>query len=340
MRDARPPRSARSHQPTPNTKTNQLQSATDHRRVYFRWAALLVLAAFALYYLLPRLGELRSVGGLLRTVDPLWLAGGVAAALLTFGAATAAVMGSTRRRLRWRQTLIAQMAATALNRITPKGIGSIALMEQYLEKRGLKRTEAAAAMTLVYSAGVAVHVLLLLATTLAVRPEQFHLLPAKINLSISAIAGVCLLLLAAGLLVVYFFNGTILALRRWAGAVNQGLRYSLTHLLACLQLFGGSAAITLLHVVGLYCALRGVGANVDIGIVSLIYLAGSAVASASPTPGGLGAIEAALAVGLTATGISLELAIAGVLLFRLTSFWLPIVPGFVSLRLAVARKLI
>jgi undecaprenyl-diphosphatase len=63
-----------------------------------------------------------------------------------------------------------------------------------------------------------------------------------------------------------------------------------------------------------------------------IYLGGAAVASIAPTPGGLGALEAALVAGLTAAGAASGPAVAAVLVYRLVTYWLPIVPGFVAYR--------
>ena len=54
------------------------------------------------------------------------------------------------------------------------------------------------------------------------------------------------------------------------------------------------------------------------------------MASVAPTPGGVGATEAALAAGYSAVGVPPEIAISAVLLFRLLTFWLPILPGWVA----------
>jgi uncharacterized membrane protein YbhN (UPF0104 family) len=47
----------------------------------------------------------------------------------------------------------------------------------------------------------------------------------------------------------------------------------------------------------------------------------------------LGAFEAALIAGLAGAGMSSGLAVSAVLLFRLAAYWLPVAPGWVSLRL-------
>jgi len=74
--------------------------------------------------------------------------------------------------------------------------------------------------------------------------------------------------------------------------------------------------------------------------VSPSALAGAAVASAAPTPGGLGAVEVALSTGLTAAGMSGTAAISAVLLFRLATFWLPVPAGWVALHFLQRRSVI
>jgi glycosyltransferase 2 family protein len=69
----------------------------------------------------------------------------------------------------------------------------------------------------------------------------------------------------------------------------------------------------------------------------VVYLAGNAVGSAAPTPGGIGGVEAVLAAGLTAIGIPAHEAIPAVLLFRVATFWLPIPAGWIAYLLLQRR---
>ena len=62
----------------------------------------------------------------------------------------------------------------------------------------------------------------------------------------------------------------------------------------------------------------------------MVYLAGATLGQAAPTPGGLGAVEAALAGGLTIAGLDSGIAVSAVLLFRLITFWIPTLPGYIS----------
>ncbi len=77
----------------------------------------------------------------------------------------------------------------------------------------------------------------------------------------------------------------------------------------------------------LYAGLRAFGARVDLASLVVAY-ATSYIATAIPLPaGGAGGIEASLALTLNAVGVPLVPAVLGVLVYRLFSFWLPIVPA-------------
>ena len=102
-------------------------------------------------------------------------------------------------------------------------------------------------------------------------------------------------------------------------------------LIAALGVTGG-------YIVALTSALHAFGAYPSLLMVAGAYLAGAAIASVSPTPGGLGAMEAALVAGLTRLGVTAGPAIAGVLAFRLVTYWLPIVPGAVAVRVLRRRQ--
>jgi undecaprenyl-diphosphatase len=98
-------------------------------------------------------------------------------------------------------------------------------------------------------------------------------------------------------------------------------------------LFGGSALVTLAYIAGLVASVAAFGVNASFVQVGAVYLVASFIAAASPTPGGLGAIEAALIAGLTGIGIPNGPAVSAVLLYRLSTYWLPVPPGWLSWRL-------
>ena len=97
----------------------------------------------------------------------------------------------------------------------------------------------------------------------------------------------------------------------------------------------GSAGVTLSYVVAFSASLRSVGGTLPFMAAAAVFLGASAVAAAAPTPGGLGALEAAMAAGAVTFHVPPPTAIASVVVFRGLTYWLPIVPGavlFVVLR--------
>jgi undecaprenyl-diphosphatase len=102
-------------------------------------------------------------------------------------------------------------------------------------------------------------------------------------------------------------------------------------------LVGGSSLITLAYIGGLAASVQAFGGGVGFAALGVVYLGASAISAASPTPGGLGAIEAALIAGLTGVGMSPGAAVSAVLAYRLATYWLPVIPGWLSLRLLQRR---
>jgi uncharacterized protein (TIRG00374 family) len=81
----------------------------------------------------------------------------------------------------------------------------------------------------------------------------------------------------------------------------------------------------------LYAALRGFGVHPQVVPLVLAY-ATSFVISALPLPaGGAGGIEAGMALALSSIGIALAPALLAVFVYRLVTFWLPIVPALILL---------
>ena len=98
------------------------------------------------------------------------------------------------------------------------------------------------------------------------------------------------------------------------------------------MLFGASAGLTLSYGFVLAASAMAFGVDVSLLEVLAVYLAGTALAAASPTPGNLGAVEVALSAGLSAVGVAPAAAVAAVLIYRLLTFWLPVAPGLIAFR--------
>ena len=78
-------------------------------------------------------------------------------------------------------------------------------------------------------------------------------------------------------------------------------------------------------------SIRATGATVPWHDLLLVYGSGIAAQSLNITPGGLGVAEGSLSLALVATGLSASRALAAVLLYRLASFWLVALTGWLVL---------
>jgi len=121
--------------------------------------------------------------------------------------------------------------------------------------------------------------------------------------------------------------------RLWQSVVDQGLPQLLEAVQTprkLVQGVGGNLLLTAGYSLCLYASVRAVGADVNLAAAAIVFLTGNTVGTAIPTPGGIGAVEAALVAGLGAAGVPGGLAVPAVLLFRLLSFWLPLLPGYIA----------
>jgi len=75
-------------------------------------------------------------------------------------------------------------------------------------------------------------------------------------------------------------------------------------------------------------SIRATGATVPWHDLLLVYSSGIAAQSLNITPGGLGVAEGSLSLALVATGVGTGQALAAVLLYRLASFWLVALAGW------------
>jgi putative heme transporter len=79
----------------------------------------------------------------------------------------------------------------------------------------------------------------------------------------------------------------------------------------------------------LVASILAVGAGVPWTKVILIYCAGATASSFNLTPGGLGVTEAVLTTGLVASGLRPVEALGSVLVFRVVSFWIVTLVGWI-----------
>ncbi|GAA4502005.1 hypothetical protein GCM10023191_052910 [Actinoallomurus oryzae] len=280
------------------------------------------------YILLSQLGNV-DVSGLVSNADWRWFGVGLAASALSYLAAAFMLLGFVPERLRLWRTVLVQLAASFVKLVAPAAVGGIAVNTRYLQKSGVPAGQAAASVGASQLTGMGCHVLLIL---------LFGYVTGSggTGPSLPPSRTIIIALLAAAVLAVVVFS--IGPLRRLVTSRTRSLFAGVVpRLLDVLQSpkkiatgIGGTLLLTVAFVVCLDASIRAFGGSMGFTTVAVVFLTGNALGSAAPTPGGLGAVEGALSLGLTLAGLPAGTATSAVLMFRLLTFWLPVLPGWAA----------
>jgi glycosyltransferase 2 family protein len=296
----------------------------------FRWrtVASTVALTVAAYLLI---GEISGVNvlGTLGQANPGWLAVAVLASAMTYlGAAIGLAAFIPRQLSIWRGFFV-QVSTAFVGVAMPPTVGHVAVNARYLHRQKVDEGTIAAAVTVSQLVNVVTTVLLLIVLGVLTGSglSKFKIAPGgDVLIGLAVIAAAVIAVLAVPQ-----------TRKKVAGTVWPHLREIWPRLLDAvshpLRLAIGAGANLLLsaaYTLALIAALWSVGAHPAILAVAVVFLAGNTVGSATPTPGGLGGVEAVLAAGLTAIGVPAHQAIPAVLLFRMATFWLPIPVGWIS----------
>ncbi len=102
----------------------------------------------------------------------------------------------------------------------------------------------------------------------------------------------------------------------------------------------GCATTTLGGALALWACILAFGGDTSFVTVTVVTMIGGTLASAAPTPGGVGAVEAALIGGLAAFGVPAGIAVSSVLLYRVLTCWLPVFVGWFLMRWLTDKDMI
>jgi undecaprenyl-diphosphatase len=246
----------------------------------------------------------------------------------TFACAAVALTAASGRPLPFAPTVEAQLASSFANRLAPGSVGGLGVNQRYLCHNGMHNAEAGAALALNGVAGVIVHVTALVVAGIAAQGNASEHFPRPKNWEM--LVGFSLLLAVVGIIWrIPRLQSRILPALREAG---RSLAVVVRRPRQAAVLFGGAVGVTGAYTLTFWVCLVAFHVHISPAQAAAVYLGGAVVSAAAPTPGGLGAMEAALVAGLTHVGIHDGRAVASVLAFRLLTYWLPILPGYLSLR--------
>ncbi len=292
----------------------------------------LVLLIGLVYVAYPFLSQVPTFLTEMGSVNWWWVVLGLAVSALTYLGAAAALWACASESVNFRHLTIMQFANTFAATTTPAGVGGLALSTRFLQHNGLGGVRATAAVALQQTVQVVTHVGLLIVFSVAAgkSADLSHFIPS--TTVIYLVVGVLLGVIGAFMVVP--------KLRRW---LRDDLRPQIADVTAelvdlardpgrFLIIVGGCAGTTLGAALALWASVEAFGGSVEFVTVTIVTMIGGTLASAAPTPGGVGAVEAALIGGLAAFGVPASVAVPAVLLYRVLTCWLPVFVGWPTLR--------
>ncbi|MFI8851529.1 flippase-like domain-containing protein [Streptomyces sp. NPDC053499] len=295
-------------------------------RIKPRTLVSFIAGTLAAYFLLTQLSQvpLDKVLG----ANWAWVGGAVLFSALTYVFAAMSLLGFVPEKVSWWRTVQAQVAGSFVKLVAPAAVGGVALNARFLQRAGVRPGHAVASVGASQLFGLGSHITLLMLFGYITGTEHTPTLsPSRAVIAGLLTAAVLVLIVTAVPALRRFVSNRVRSL--FAGVVPRMLdvvqrpQKLLTGVL-------GMLLLTLAFVMCLDACVRAFGHETSYANLAVVFLTANALGSAAPTPGGLGAVEAALIAALIAFGVPKEVATPAVLLFRLLTLWMPVLPGWLS----------
>ncbi|WP_346133894.1 lysylphosphatidylglycerol synthase transmembrane domain-containing protein [Streptomyces carpaticus] len=296
-------------------------------RVRPRTLVSFIAAAFAGYFLITQLAELK-IDQVIDNANWWWVIAAACFSALTYFSAAVSLLGFVPEKVPYLRTVVAQVAGSFVKLVAPAAIGGVALNTRYLQRQGLRPGHAVASVGASQLFGLGSHITLLLTFGYLTGTEHTpNLSPSRTVIAGLLTVAVLALIVAAVPALRKTISERVQSL--FAGVVPRMLDV-VQEPKKLLSGIGGMLLMTMAFVLCLDASLQAFGVELSYPTVAVVFLAGNALGSAAPTPGGIGAVELALTGALAAFGAPTNPALAAVLLFRLMTFWLPVLPGWLA----------
>jgi glycosyltransferase 2 family protein len=331
LSDAKTVMSATRDEVKRQTGADQIHAETITRFTRYQLIQLVLLVALV-YVAYPFISTVPAFFAELRTANWWWALLGLTVSALTYVGAAAALWACASESVSFRNLTIMQVANTFAATTTPAGVGGLALSTRFLQKSGLGALRATAAVALQQTVQVITHVALLIFFTAfaGASADLSHFVPSTTVLYL--VAGAALGVVGAFTFVPKGRHWLRTAVRPRLKEVGDDLITLAREPKRLGLIVLGCASTTLGAALALWASIEAFGGDTTFVTVTVVTMIGGTLASAAPTPGGVGAVEAALIGGLAAFGLPAAIAVPSVLLYRVLTCWLPVFIGWPVMR--------
>ena len=301
----------------------------DFAKKYKNYIFLFLIFFLALKVFIPQLDALKESLLALKSADPEWVILAIIVFFLGVVVLSLQYIVLAIKKLAFKLTLQVETAELFVSRILPSGVGTIALNMYYLTQKNHTVTQASAVIAANgLSNAVAYSILVLIGLissgfTFGVSSAQNY------NIDISKIA-----LIALAIIIIAFIIYQIPKVKNKVKSFISGLVKNIETYkdkpknLVIAVILNGLGSLT--GIFAIYASAQALGVELTMAQALLTYTAGNIMASLVPTPGGLGSAEAGIFAGLTIAGLSTAEAVSVTMLYRLISYWIPLIPGYLA----------
>ena len=290
-----------------------------------------VIIVLATYFLIPQFADLPGIVDQVKEANWAWTPLIILGSAMTYVAASVGLAGAIAQDLPTGPLFLSSVGSSFASKLAPAGLGGMAMNIRFLQKQGVDEPEAVSGVGLNTIAGVVGHIALIGVFIIWAGSDafgSFRLPDPKwfiIALCVAAVVLIVSMAIPASRRI--FLDRLLPVVTKAIGGVSAVLRRPRK----VVMLVGGSAA-------------RDVRLPHDALLQRRVVRRRAAVRDRRRrVPGGLGRclrqhrhrvvserVEAALIAGLVSAGLDNTIAVPAVFMYRLFTFWVPILPGWIS----------
>ncbi len=303
-----------------------LQKLFEFLKKYKNYIFLALLIVLSIKVIVPQLGDLKDSLKALKDADLSWILAGIIIYFSGIPILAYQIMQLAFKPLGFWMTTRVEMAGQFVNKLLPSFVGVLTINMYYLIKKGHSVNQATTVMTAnALASGVAYSCLIALALIFSSVPT--HNLQGQISFPTNLFLLLIILFAGAGYFAKRSVNLRTKIKQQWAEVKSNLHAYRnkpLALLIAVVCNGLGSAA----NIFAMYASAQAIGIDISFATALVAYTFCNIAVTLVPTPGGLGAAEAGIYAGLVFAGVDGPDAITVTLLYRLITYWLPILPGY------------
>lgn len=294
---------------------------------------VVILIGFLLYLFLPDPATIKQSFEEIKDAKLDWVIVATVLFFLTIPLNAAQLRVVSDVKVKFWLTYKVQMAYLFIGKLLPSSISAFVINSFYLHRIGHTPAQTASVVAIkAVSSSIAFLILGLIAIILSLSNIETLNISSKIDLSGINFERLFLILVISGISLFWvllkiqktrdFLNKTVKSF--WAQFASYRKRpwdviFAITY----------SLILTTMQILTLLACAYALDLDVSYTQVFIIFTLGNTASMLVPTPGGVGAAEAGLYAGFTLMGFPASQSLAVVTLYRVITFWIPIIPGFV-----------